>query len=220
MSTDGDPDNHNYLSDADDEVAPTTAAGGGVISTEGNCLSQQLYVDAGNEKKVLYLFCIGLNRSNDSNEPLFSFQQEPSWSFLPKNLLRPRNVDYFHEITRRATFYNIAPAPRPNNWTRAQIMEWLEQNPVCDPPDITFLTNEVLRLEDVLSRRVQEQQGLDGNARTIGGNNGGRMGYWRGAVPYLCVIMCLTHNNVKCLFLTRANARTRQEIDGRNSDNR
>jgi hypothetical protein len=35
-------------------------------------------------------------------------------------------------------------------------MEWLEQNPVCDPPDITFLTNEVLRLEDVLSRRVQE----------------------------------------------------------------
>jgi hypothetical protein len=99
-------------------------------------------------------FC-GLNRSNNSNEPLFSFEQEP-WSFLPKNMLRPRNVDYVHEITRRATLYNIAPAPRPNNWTRAQIMEWLERNPVCDPPDITFLTNEVLRLEDVLSRRVQE----------------------------------------------------------------
>jgi hypothetical protein len=102
MSTDGDPDNHNYLSNSDDEVAPTTAAGGGVISTEGNCLSQQLYVDAGNEKKVLYLFCIGLNRSNNSNEPLFSFEQEP-WSFLPKNLLRPRNVDYVHEITRLPT---------------------------------------------------------------------------------------------------------------------
>jgi hypothetical protein len=32
--------------------------------------------------------------------------------------------------------------------------------------------------------------------------------------------MCLTQDNIKCLFLTRANVRSRQQLDARNSDNR
>ena len=43
---------------------------------------------------------------------------------------------------------------------------------------------------------------------------------WRGPLPYLRVIMSLTQDNVKSLFLTRANVRTRQEIDARNSESR
>jgi hypothetical protein len=43
---------------------------------------------------------------------------------------------------------------------------------------------------------------------------------WQGTVPYLCVIMCLTDDQVKRLFLDRANVRTRYELDGRNSENR
>jgi hypothetical protein len=31
-------------------------------------------------------------------------------------------------------------------------MEWLQVNPVCDPHDIEFLTNKVLRLCNVLER--------------------------------------------------------------------
>ena len=39
-------------------------------------------------------------------------------------------------------------------------MEWLQQNPVRDRGDIEFLTNEVLRLEEVLIRKVREQQAI------------------------------------------------------------
>lgn len=43
---------------------------------------------------------------------------------------------------------------------------------------------------------------------------------WRGLVPYLCMILCLTQDSVKCLYLTRADARLRQEMEARNSETR
>jgi hypothetical protein len=89
-------------------------------------------------------------------------------------------------------------------------MEWLQQNPLCNHADIEFLTNEVLQVEDVLIRKASEQQ----QTSTKG------CGHWRGSVPYLRLIMCLTQDNVKCLFLTRANSRSRQELDAHNSDSR
>ena len=106
-------------------------------------------------------------------------------------------------------------------------MEWLQQNPVCDRGDIEFLTNEVLQLKEVLTRKVREQQamqsvlvvGAGGPNSTSTSGSGGR-GHWQGSVPYLCIIMSLTQDNVKCLFLTRANSRSLQELDARNSDSR
>jgi hypothetical protein len=97
-------------------------------STSELCLSNQLYIDSGNDKKVLYLLCIGLT-DNSGTAPLFSFEQEP-WSRLPKPSLRPRNIDYVKEISRRASLYDVNPPPRPSNWTRVQINEWLERNPI------------------------------------------------------------------------------------------
>jgi hypothetical protein len=110
---------------------------------------QQVYEDSGNDKKVLFLMCIGLNH-NDA--PLFSFDMLP-WSKLPKSsLVRPKNTDFGIEIDRRAKVYNILPIPRPRNWSRKSTMEWLQVNPVRDPRDIEFLTKEVLRLHDILER--------------------------------------------------------------------
>ncbi|KAI2508206.1 hypothetical protein MHU86_6257 [Fragilaria crotonensis] len=92
-------------------------------------------------------------------------------------------------------------------------MEWLERNPIQNVTDKEFLTNEVFRLRDLLIRAQQHQQEHE-NSGVLGGG-GGRN--WRGNVPYLRVIMCLTQDNVKRLFLARANARSRQELDARNS---
>ncbi|KAI2510573.1 hypothetical protein MHU86_3841 [Fragilaria crotonensis] len=204
----------------DDE--PNQASINGVSSVDGDgeddycCVSEQVYVESGNEKKVLYLLCIGLVHRNNSNEeqPLFSFEQEP-WSLLPKNsFLRPKNTDFVHEITRRANLFNITPVPRPSNWTRIQIIEWLERNPIHNVADIEFLTNEVFRLRDLLIRAQQQQGSNSITGSTAGGGGGGN---WRGSVPYLRVIMCLTQDDVKRLFLARANTRSRQELDARNS---
>jgi hypothetical protein len=175
------------------------------------CRCQQIYKDSGNDKKTLYLLCIGLNASNSSATPLLSLDDEP-WLSLPKSSLRPKKNDFGKEISRRANLYNVLPVPRPTNWKRHQIIEWLEQNPIREYNCIQFLRCEVAKLRDILAR-VQQQEADLSSASRVRTN-------WRGTVPYLCVILCLTDDNVKRLFLNRANARTRQELDGRNSEHR
>ena len=50
------------------------------------CLSQQLYIDSGNDKKLFYFLSIGVRDNN--NESLFSFEKE-LWSLLPKTSFMP-----------------------------------------------------------------------------------------------------------------------------------
>jgi hypothetical protein len=161
-------------------------------------VSQQVYIDSGNKKKVLvYLLCIGLtaaplsthNNDDDSgasdgsaeNKALFYFDDEP-WSLLPKTVIpRPQNRDYVAEIIRRATLYSIFPLPRPVNWSRTRQME-LKNHPIKDKVDVDFLMAETHRLKQVLLRRAREQQVLPsdvagGGSEESGGSN------WRGNCP-------------------------------------
>jgi len=68
-----------------DSCVDPAADEGEAIPARGMCLSQEVYVDSGNSKKVLHLLCIGLTADNNDNEPLFLFDQEP-WSVLAKIL--------------------------------------------------------------------------------------------------------------------------------------
>ncbi|KAI2497898.1 hypothetical protein MHU86_16596 [Fragilaria crotonensis] len=196
------------------------ATGGGMstqpefVSTHSSSECKKLYVDSGNDKTILYVLSIGLEHDS---EPLFSLEQEP-WSTLSKNALRPpKNSDLVKEVKRRATASNMRSVPRPSNWTRNQIIEWLEEHPVSDSMDVQFLTFEVLRLQEISRRMQQERQQF----LTMEGISGAVMrgGNWRGCVPYLRVIMTLTRDDVKSLFLSRGNC-SRTQLDGRNSDNR
>ena len=160
--------NNQHLSDTDAEEEEE----GIQDNNSGAEKSRQVYIGSGNDKKVLYLLCIGLNRPDRNDaEPLFSFETEP-WSLLPKSsIVRPKNMDYVNEIMQRAELYNTVPLPRARNWNRVQTMEWLQKNPIRDHADIEFLTNEMLRVEDVLIRKARGQQEM---------NAGGR-GHWRGS---------------------------------------
>jgi hypothetical protein len=118
MTSSDHPDNIiDDVSDADEAVA---ADEGVIPSEEGSSLCQQLYIESGNDKKVLFLLSIGL--MNQNNKSLFSFEREPC-SLLPKTFLRPRSNEYVNEIVRRANLFSIMPVPRPSNWTRAPTME-------------------------------------------------------------------------------------------------
>ena len=91
----------------------------------------------------------------------------------------------------------MSPVPRSRNWNKGQRIEhYLERYPIVVTADIEFLKNEMMWLTDVWNRQVTEA--------SSGG--GGRGGNRRGAVPYLRMIMCLTEDNVKSLFLTRADS--------------
>ena len=185
---------------------------------------QQLYVDSGNDKMILYLLSIGLK--NTEGVPLASFDKEPWWCSLPKNQFRsPKNTDLVKEIRRRANLLsrNMTSLPRPTNWARMQMMDWLDSNPVSEACDVDFLTSENLRLQEVYHRIQSErrQQELSANGTdAINGPRGGGTGPWRGNVPYMRIIMCLTDDDVKSLFLARANTLSRAELDARNSISR
>jgi hypothetical protein len=122
-------------------------------STHSSSVCKKVYVESGNDKTTLYVLSIGLEHDN---EPLFSLEQEP-WSTLSKNTLRPtKNSDLAKEVRRRATGSNIRSAPRPSNWIRNQMLEWLEEHSVTDSIDVQFLTFEVLRLQQISLRMQQE----------------------------------------------------------------
>lgn len=108
--------------------------------------------------------------------------------------------------------YNVLLVPRPSNWKRHQIIEWLEQNPVHEKNCIVFQVNEVAKHKDILVRIQQQQTDLS--------TAGGGAAKWQSTVTYLCVIMCLTDDQVERLFLNRANARTRYKLDGHHSEYR
>jgi hypothetical protein len=89
-------------------------------------------------------------------------------------------------------------------------MEWLDSNPVCEDDCMAFIAAEVGRLRVTLER-LQQQACESAPAGA---------GKWQGNVPYLRVILCPTDDDVKQLFLRRADAMSRQELDARNSNNR
>jgi hypothetical protein len=129
--------------------------------------------------------------------------------------MRPKNVEYVLEVERRSLLYKCSPTPRPTNWKRNQTMKWLEQNPINNPADIAFLNTSVQHLRNELMYAQHFERGTatkDTAAKPTGA--------WRGTAPYLRVIMCLTEDPIKVLFLRRADAKTRQQLDARNSETR
>ena len=89
-------------------------------------------------------------------------------------------------------------------------MQWLQVHPVVDQQDISFLKNEVHRLKGIILNAQQERR--DEEARQAGWQ-------WRGRIPYMRLMLCLTEDDaIKAAFLRRADARTRLELDARNSD--
>jgi hypothetical protein len=187
---------------------------------------QALYVDSGNDKTVLCVLAIGLKTNDDT--PLFAVNEEP-WCSLTKQQFRsPQNTDLVKEIRRRAKLVSrnsvSATLPKPANWTKSKSFEWLESNPVSEAADVEFLTTEVLRVREVYKAMIEEKErrrvgessavGTDASNARVGG------GAWRGNVPYMRIIMCLTEDDVKALFLARANGLSRSELDARNCDSR
>ena len=203
-----------------DEEYNETTDDVGADRTEFSCASHQVYVDSGNQnKKVLFLLCLGLSLSDTNDAPLFSFETEP-WSRLPKTEMRPVNVDFAKEVVRRSRILpRIHPTPRPLNWPKSQKIEWLEANPVQDSVDISFLRGEVIRIKEILESSLAEEQ-QQRELLGVGGTGVSRGGNWRGSVPYLRLILCLTQDDIKFAFLRRADAQSRQELDARNSENR
>jgi hypothetical protein len=72
----------------------------------GPCVSEQVYIDSGNCKTILYLLCKGTTNPFSDNAPLFSLDEE-LWLTLPKSTFHPKNNDFVREIVRRAKVFRL-----------------------------------------------------------------------------------------------------------------
>ena len=187
---------------------------------------QALYVDSGTDKTVLCVLAIGLKTNDD--KPLFAVNEEPWCSLTNQQFRSPKNTDMLKEIRRRARLVSrnsvSATLPKAKNWTKSHMFEWLERNPVSEAADVEFLTTEVLRVREVYTTMLEEKERRQVRVSSVVGTDAsnGRVGggAWRGNVPYMRIIMCLTEDDVKALFLARANGLSRSELDARNCDSR
>lgn len=55
---------------SNDSGVDAAADVGELIPAQGGCVSQEIYIDSGNDKKVLHLLSIGLTAYNNDNEPM------------------------------------------------------------------------------------------------------------------------------------------------------
>ena len=173
--------------------------------------AQRAYVENNNSKKHLFLMCIGL--VDDGGTPVLDLDVEP-WSGIKKRDIKPARTEYAEEIVRRSklmstTADRVHQQHKPANWSLTKCVEWLQEHPVVDQQDISFLKNEVQRVKAIILNAQREH--AEEEARQTGGQ-------WRGSIPYMRLIMCLTEDDIKAAFLRRADTRTRHQLDARNSD--
>ncbi len=141
---------------------------------------------------------------------MFDLVAQP-WHSIKKRYIKPARIEYAEEIRRRSKLMSNAVDcfhHKPANWSLTKCIEWLQEHPVPDQQDVLFLKNEGTRVKEIILSAQQKQQ--DEANQQPGGQ-------WRGLLSYMLLFMCLTQDDIKSAFLWRADAKTRHELDARNS---
>eukprot|EP00977_Amphora_coffeiformis_P003886 scaffold770_cov76-Amphora_coffeaeformis.AAC.1 len=159
------------------------------------------YINSNNDKRTLIVLTIGSIKEIDPDTP--------PWNTIQRRDIKPRKKDLQDEVKRRSK--DMAIPPRPNNWDVNSCLDWLKAHPLNEEDDLSFLDKERTRLERVLQAAAQE---ADVSANLT------RAGQWRGPVPALRLAHCLIEDDIKTVFLRRNDARTRRDLDDRNSETR
>jgi hypothetical protein len=171
-----------------------------------NATAERVYFESGNSKKQFYLMCLGVK---DDGVSIFDLEEELWKKSSKRREIKPIRSEYAREVLRRSEILITEKTKRPKatNWPIQRSLEWLEANPIQDEADVLFLKGEVSRIKDIITQRQQEeaQEQLQEQGMS-----------WRGALPYLRLIMCLIEDDIKPIYLRRTDVMTRQQLDGRN----
>lgn len=159
------------------------------------------YISNGNDKRTLIALSVGCDDEIDPDTA--------PWNTIPRRDVKPRKKDLQSEVKRRSE--NEINPPRPNNWDVNTCMEWLKLHPVTANADLSFIKEESSRIQKILD---------EANREAAMNESLTRVGQWRGPVPILRLAHCLIEDDIKTSFLRRNDARSRRELDGRNSADR
>jgi hypothetical protein len=191
------------------QSSPTIAD---TTSPEELCASETVWKEHNSSYWCLYILCLGQevkHPTSGTSAPLLDPSSSP-WNTLKRKDLMPKNTQLILEVERRAELFTLNPKPRPKQWKQPILLNWLIENPITATVDCDFLTQTVKKKETLINNAIAESitDETNGEATKRG---------WSGEIPYLRLIHCIIDDTIKAKFLRRNHAKTRQEIDARNS---
>ena len=184
---------------------------------DDQCKAKVLYAESNMSLKVLVAMSRGL--VDEAGEPLFDENAEPWCKVNPREWQSSRD-DLGKEISRRWEDYvgKVEGKPRPKQWKKPAMLEWLINNPIATLGDgdgttrdadcifLRYQMGEVKKLRfESIAEKVQQQELLAGN--------------WVGADPIIRLFHCIIdHSHILQKFLTRLQSMSRLSLENRNSE--
>ena len=98
------------------------------------------YLRHRNSKPMLFAMAIGLT-SKDGKRKLYDIMEDPYKSLSQKSSYYCGGVHMKSEMKRRALVFGMKE-PRNKNYDNAKCRTWLEQHPITNLDDITFIVEE------------------------------------------------------------------------------
>lgn len=169
-------------------------------------VSHTIYVESGNSKKALVLLAAGMN--DVDGKPLIDLETSPWNKRGCENTVKPSRIQYQREVDRRTKSFAVARHPKTKGWSVTNCIKWLEDHPVTEEVDVSFIKAETKRFVDLMASMAEEEEEM------VGGKA------WRGNVPYLRLIHCVIEDDIKVKFLRRADSLSRLQLDSRSSESR
>ncbi len=212
------PSMTSFVADAADGAATSFVMSlSDVLSLpDDQCKAKVVYVKHKRSFKVLVAMSRGL--VYEGGEPLFDENVKP-WCKLNPTEWQASRDELATEITRRWEDYvaNMDGKPRPKQWKKPAMLEWLINNPIATLGDgdgttrdadcmfLRYQMGEMKKLRtDAIDALAQQQALLEGN--------------WVGPDPIICLLHCIIdHAHITQKFLTRLQSMSRLSLENRNT---
>jgi hypothetical protein len=179
------------------------------LSPLASSLCESSYKSNGEKLCQLMSMCIGL-KSHDERT-LGDACVEPYSSMKHRKKVNPTQKHMTEEIKRRASV-NGDDSPTCKYWTKDKLVLWLNENPVSEPADISFLiTTEKTLFDTVNSSKTAVSTVSDTSSRSAP---------WTTNEPYLRLYHCIFHEEVQPLLMSMNDVMDRPTLDARNSSAR
>jgi hypothetical protein len=170
--------------------------------------TEEAFIHYNNSVPGLVVLCQGLKTASGG---LFIDVDSDPWKSMPRDHSKPKAKMFRQEVMRRHRVLDInSPKPRSNHWTVEKCQQFLDDNPITNADEISFLKSKIEE-HKVIQEAAKAARSMEVDASEKN---------WVGKVPYLRLIHCLVdHDDIKMAYLRRHDIdNTRISLDNRNSD--
>jgi hypothetical protein len=170
------------------------------VSESMNC-AENYYKKEGSSLKMLVAMCHDLCNGDGDDNLVLDLTMDP-WKSVPVMQIRPSRDFYAKEVLQRCAQVRTSDSgaknkkvcPRLKQLKLSKSLEWLEEHPILDPADISFLKREVASRKEVLEAAQKEKE--EENARLGAGN-------WNATACMRLIHALVDHDEIKAKFLNR-----------------